>query len=236
MTTIAFMKGSVALAAVSVLSPAFAAPLHTDADQVEIPSLESLLQPAAVERAAAPSSASARQSEAAPDGPRSQFFITLGQRTMDDDVAWDMIDEPFALGLEYASRSGSSPFGFEGGLLLASDNTTLAGVDVDNAFVELYLGGRVTGDFGPEDRFHPYIGAGADFIFADITGSVGGFSVSDNDTSVGLYVHAGAYYRLGSSFSIGVDGRILTGTDVDLFGIATDADYQQISVMFGWGR
>lgn len=167
-------------------------------------------------------------------GATSEFFVTLGQRTLEDSVAWEQIDEPIALGLEFASRSAGSPLGFEAGLQIAGDSTTIAGVDVTDTFVEFYGGGRLTADLGSQGRFHPYVGAGVTFLFADVTGEVSGLEVSDDDATLGFYAHGGVYFRVGASFAIGVDGRLVRGTDVDLFGIATDADYNQLALLLGW--
>jgi hypothetical protein len=176
----------------------------------------------------------ARQGDPALSSSITEVLVLLGARSLDDSTAWDQIDEPFAFGMEFASRRRGSWLGFEGGFQLAYDEATFLGVDVDDLFLELYLGGRITGDLGPEGRIHPYVGVGGSLTYAEVTGESGGLSVSDEDSSIGLYGHAGVHVRLGGAFLLGLDARAVTGTDVSLFGVDTDADYTQIALLMGW--
>jgi hypothetical protein len=64
----------------------------------------------------------------------------------------------------------------------------------------------------------------------------GGFTTSDDDTTFGGYAHLGAFWRVPGGFSVGVDGRIATTSDLELFGVDTDADYSQIALTLGWSR
>ena len=59
--------------------------------------------------------------------------------------------------------------------------------------------------------------------------------VSDDDTTVGVYVNGGVYWRLGKRFNIGIDGRIVTGTSIELFGARGDANYGQLGLILGFG-
>lgn len=176
----------------------------------------------------------AAQDEPAPSSSITDVFLLLGARSLDDSMAWDQIDEPFALGMEFATRRRGSWLGFEGGFLGAYDEATFLGVDVDDLFLELYLGGRLTGDLGPDGRIHPYLGIGGSLIYTEVTGESGGLSISDDDSSVGVYGHAGVHVRLGSAFLLGLDARVVTGTDVSVFGVDTDVDYTQFALLLGW--
>ena len=177
------------------------------------------------------SSASPFRSAPAPaDRPSLLISIMGGSRSLDDDVAWDEIDQPAVFGLESASLG--DPLGLEVGLSFATDDTTVSGVDVTNSFLETWVGGRATFGDGP---LLPYVGAGLSLVLARVEGESGGTSVSDDDTGVGLYLHAGVLYLIGGRFFVGVDARILTGASVELFGIDTDADYTQIAGVVGWG-
>ena len=181
-----------------------------------------------------PAATASEQEDAAPSSSVTDVFVLLGARRLDDSTAWDMLDEPVVFGVEFANRRRGSWFGFEGGFQAAYDDTNVLGVDVSDLFLEFYLGGRITGDLGADGRFHPYLGLGGTLIYAEVTGEAGGLSVSDDDTSLGLYGHAGVYVRLGQVFQLGLDARAVTGTDVSLFGIASDADYTQLALLLGW--
>jgi len=161
------------------------------------------------------------------------FMLRFGSQSMSDSTAWEGIDQPIALGLDFASHGTRSQFGPEYGLGIAGDGTTVAGIDVSSFFVELYGGARYTWDVGEAARFHPYLGAGLAYIFASVDGAG---LVSDDDSSLGGYVHGGAFYRLGDSFCLGIDARVVGGTSASLFGVETDLDYFELALTLGWGR
>ena len=168
-------------------------------------------------------------------GTRGNLFGLLGARQLDDTPAWRPLDEPFVFAVEAEFHGADSILGPEIGLSLAADGDEIMGIDVQSAFAELYVGLRLTGTFGSSGSLHPYVGAGGSFVFADITGVSGLLEVSDDDVSFGAYVHAGIYWTFGRAFSLGVDGRVLAGTDVELLGVSTDADYEQLALLFGVG-
>ena len=180
---------------------------------------------------AASSCAATRQEPSrSPERPETLFGVLLGGRSLDDEVAWDEIESPVVLGFE--GGNVGAPLGYEFGISLAADSTTEAGVDVTDRFLELFAGGRAI--FG-EGKVLPYLGAGIALVAAEVEGESGGFSTSDDDGSVGLYGHGGVLLKVGSSFYLGLDARVLTGTELEIFGIETDADYAQLAAVFAWG-
>jgi opacity protein-like surface antigen len=168
--------------------------------------------------------------EAGSTRPSQLFTVSLGSRSMDDSTAWDQIDKPVSVGFE--GGSVGDPIGYELGVFFARDSTTEMGVDVSANFLEASFGGRGTFGDGP---LMPYVGAGISLILAEVEGESGGLTVSDDDAGAGLYIHGGALYRLGNTFYLGLDARLVTGTSVDIFGIDTDADYTQVALVLGWG-
>lgn len=166
----------------------------------------------------------------AEERPESLWGVLLGGRSLDDEVAWDDIESPIVFGFE--GGNVGAPLGYELGFSFAADSTTVAGVDVTDRFLELFAGGRLI--FG-EGKLLPYLGAGVALVAAEVEGESGGFSTSDDDGSLGFYGHGGLLLRVGSSFYLGLDARALTGTELDIFGIETDADYVQVAAVFAWG-
>lgn len=161
-------------------------------------------------------------------------FFLVGGRELDDTAAWEGLEKPVAFGMEFSARRRGSWLGFEGGFQAAYDETTVLGVDVSDLFLELYFGGRITGDLGSEGRVHPYLGLGGTLLYTEVSGEAGGLALSEDDTSLGFYGHAGVYARLGRAFLLGLDARLVTGTDVSVFGVDTDSDYAQVSLLLGW--
>jgi len=176
--------------------------------------------------------ATARQEGAPSESarPDSLFGVLLGGRSLDDEVAWDEIESPIVLGFE--GGNVGAPLGYEFGLSVAGDSTDEAGVDVYDRFLEVSFGARAL--FG-SGRVIPYLGAGVALVWAEVEGDSGGFTTSDDDVSGGLYGHGGVLFPVGDEFWLGLDARLLTGTELDIFGIETDADYGQLALVFAWG-
>lgn len=177
-----------------------------------------------------------RAQEVAPrSNPQGQGAVHLGLRSLDDEAFYEPVEEPVVLGIEYARRfQPGGPFGFEAGLFLAGDSQEELGVDVTSLFFEGDLGLRISHDI---DRFQVFAGGGVALIVADVEIDVNGFNVlSEDDFTAGPYVHAGAICYVGTNFFLGIDARLVTGTEIDFPSfVETDADYFQITLLLGWG-
>jgi hypothetical protein len=80
----------------------------------------------------------------------------------------------------------------------------------------------------------PYLGAGVVTLGAAVNGGWDFFSATDTDHSFGFYGNAGIFFKVGDTFNIGIDGRIVRGTKVQ-FGTQTgNADYTQASLLLGF--
>jgi len=171
--------------------------------------------------------------------PSTHVFLKVGLRDLEDDTFWNEVDRPLYFGVEVDYREPGSHLGVEFGFGFAIDAKDRGAIDTVASFFEGYGGIRFTGDMGPGNRIHPYIGAGAVAIFADERHIAGAAKVDDGDITFGGYAHIGAYYSINRHIHVGVDGRIVFGTDLDFnFGpsdISTDADYKQLSFMIGTG-
>lgn len=174
-----------------------------------------------------------------PPNPQGQGAIHLGLRALDDDMFYEPVEEPFVLGFDYARRfQPGSPLGFEIGIFLAGDNEeeNVLGSDVDltTFFVEGDLGLRLSHDI---NRCQVFVGGGVAAILADVEIDVDGSNVlSEDDFTVGPYVHAGAIVYVSSNFFLGIDARLVTGTEIDFPSfVETDADYFQVALLLGWG-
>ncbi|MFN7966832.1 MAG: outer membrane beta-barrel protein [Acidobacteriota bacterium] len=85
---------------------------------------------------------------------------------------------------------------------------------------------------------HPYIGFGLANLTATITVDTGPYDIDDNESSLGYDANAGVDWRLGKRFNLGVDARLLRGTDGEVLDVFGDADYFQAGLVlgFGWGK
>jgi opacity protein-like surface antigen len=181
--------------------------------------------------------------EGAPGETREQLALFVGQRSVDtgfEDAIEDVFDADLtddasegiddlesqtAFGLEY-SRARTGQFGWEAGLGFGTSSEDVGGLDFELNTVEIYTGVRK--DFStPESKLIPYLGLGVAFVTAEL--EIEGFDADEN--SLGAYAHGGAAYQISKNASIGLDVRILTGTDLD---DDLTADYLQIALMLGW--
>ena len=87
----------------------------------------------------------------------------------------------------------------------------------------------------PGENVRTFVGGGLAAVSASAEVDTPFGDEDDDDDSFGLYAHGGAFWRLGPRFNIGVDGRLLAGTDVTLFDDEGDADYFQVGLILGWG-
>jgi hypothetical protein len=169
--------------------------------------------------AVAPQAAPGSPPEAAPER---QFTIYLGQRSLDS-TDWSPVDDQPTLGIEFSQESTGSAIGWEVGLAGSSDESG----PLKGSTGEIY--GGVRKSFG-SDTVRPYLGGGLSFINAKA--EVG--SASDDDSSLAGYVHGGLQFLVSRTFEIGLDLRVLFGSDLEIAGVNTDADYGQAALTFGW--
>jgi len=173
--------------------------------------------------------------------------LLLGYRWHDDALpevpAFEELDEAVALGVHFAYEPPGWPLGFEMGVLggYSQDDAVaeipdlgLVDLDLELSTSELYLGlGR---SFRLGERVRPYLGAGLSLVMVEgeLSSTVLGGSDTEDDLSAAGYLHGGLLVEVGESFHVGLDGRALLGTDLDLDGLEVDADYLQLALVAGW--
>ena len=162
---------------------------------------------------------------------RGQVTFLLGAQQLDEDD-WAPTDEPIVFGVEFTQQKAGAWTGFEVGSRLAGDAATVSGVDISLVSWELYGGARRT--FFTDRDLQPYIGAGITLLLVTLEGDSGWNTTSDEDVSLGAYVHAGCSYRI-DQLLLGLDVRYVGGTDVELYGYSSDMDSTQVCLFVGFG-
>lgn len=172
-------------------------------------------------------SCSALPAAPAPQGGGSGqcLALYLGQRNLDEND-YDPVDQQAAAALEFA-QGPEGMLGFELGLAKSRDEETFMGADVKARTSEVYGGIRRVFGF---DTVRTVLGGGVAAINSEF--KVSGFG-EDDDTSFGLYAHGGVQVLLNPKLFLGLDLRVLVGTDMTIAGVDTDADYGQIAVVLG---
>ncbi|MDF1837894.1 MAG: hypothetical protein P1V35_08500 [Planctomycetota bacterium] len=155
------------------------------------------------------------------------FHLTVGVGQMRDDAYWQGLDEPWFLGMDYAAATDGDGLGAEVGFLLWGDSTS---PDQDLSAAELFAGLRYTANANRRGP-HPYVGIGGTLIGAKLEGP----AYDENDGAIGIYGHAGVTVPLGSSTEIGLDYRVVRGTEADFpGGPDSDFDYDRLALVIGW--
>jgi len=174
------------------------------------------------------------------DGMTGNVQFLIGQTYLGD--FWSPLDEPAAFGIEVDFGPSKSLVHVAMALSGAHDSATVT----SPFFGE--LGSVAVGylEFSAGFLIHPvrkapvrpYFGAGALRMIAATDSGANAWNGGESDQSFGFYGNAGIFFKVGDHFNIGFDGRIVRGTDIVLFGIEGDADYEQINMLLGfsWGN
>lgn len=177
---------------------------------------------------------------ASDDGFAGNVQFLVGQTWLSD--YWEPLDEPMSFGVEADFAPKKSPVHVALGLHFGGQGETVSlpyfgdTGNVGAGFVELSAGFV----WLPVKKSvaRPYLGAGVVQMFAGIGAGSDLWDEGDGDASFGFYGNAGIFFKIGDSFNIGIDGRIVRGTDITIAGFDGDADYEQASLLFGfsWGE
>jgi hypothetical protein len=165
--------------------------------------------------------------------------FVLGGRGLGSDV-WGETDQQDAFGVmaDYAGQTW--PVRLEGGIFVSTGKADFvepvffSRSEVENRISELAFGLNHTWD--KRGRTRPFIGGGLAWVVAqsDITSEFFA-DAHDDSEALGVYAHGGVFWRVGATFNLGVDVRLMGTTEIGLFGESGDAGYGQIGLVFGWG-
>ena len=175
---------------------------------------------------------------AAPALAEGNANFLLGVRQLDEDV-WDPLDQQGAFGVTVDFGGAEWPIHLETGFYGSADeedvfdNFLLLEGELSASVAEFFFGVNKTWETSGKTR--PFVGGGLATVTTDIELDTPIGDADDDDSSLGAYVHGGVFWRLGKRFNLGLDARILTGTDLTLFDEDIDADYFQGGLVLGFG-
>jgi hypothetical protein len=177
---------------------------------------------------------------ASDDGMAGNVQFLIGQTYLGD--FWAPLDEPAAFGVEVDFGPKKSPVHVAIATNVSGDNASVESpflgqtghvavgfIEFSAGFVWLPVRHAVA---------RPYLGAGALTLIAGVDAGANAWNGGDSDQSFGFYGNAGIYFKVGNTFNIGFDGRLVRGTSITLAGQETDADYERVSLLLGfsWGE
>ncbi len=164
--------------------------------------------------------------------------FALGGRILDEED-WEPVDTPPALGvtvdLALFGWPVSLAFGLHGST--AEDDLALQPgnqrVEVTGTLTELSAG--VVKIWSSDGVLHPYIGGVLAAVRAEKEARVSGAAErAEDDTSGAIYAEGGVYWRLGIATNLGLHGRLVGGTDLELGEEKFSADHYQAALVLGW--
>jgi len=180
--------------------------------------------------------AGAAPAHAAPGGNVNFLF---GERALGSNV-WGDTDRPPVFGVMGDYTAQGWPVRLEGAIFVSSANADfiepllLSRAEVQNRVSELSFGLNQTWD--RRGRTRPYLGGGLAWVVAGSDISSEFLSDAHDDAqALGVYAHGGMFWRVGATFNLGFDVRLMGTTNFDLFGESGNAAYAQAGLVFGFG-
>lgn len=165
--------------------------------------------------------------------------FVAGGRGLGSDL-WGETDQQHVFGMvaDYAGQAW--PVRLEGAIFVSSATEDFiepvfsSRSEVENRISELSFGLNHTWD--TRGRTRPFIGGGLAWVVAesDIRSEFFGDQRDDSE-GLGVYAHGGVLWRIGATFNLGVDVRLVGTTEIGLFGRNGDAGYGQVGIVFGFG-
>jgi hypothetical protein len=165
--------------------------------------------------------------------------VFLGQKLLSDDWKDDTLgvdlQDQMEFGVLFSWQMADWPFAIAADVLASSKDQNVLGVDLEGTTRELALGIRRTW-LGARAR--PFFGVGLGYVAGEITGSMAGFVLSVDDSTVGAWVDGGVFWRLGRHFNLGFEGRY-TFAEIEptVMGISqsVDAGGLHLGLLLGFG-
>ncbi len=174
------------------------------------------------------------------DGMAGNTQFLIGQTYLSDD--WKPLDEPSSFGVEVDFAPAKSPVHVALGFSVAGESKRVSGP----VFGQTGKVGAGILEFSAGAAWHPvkkgvvrpYLGVGVVRVFAGVGSGSDFWSGGESDQSFGFYGNAGVFFKVGDTFNIGFDGRIVRGTSISIANFDTNTNYGQASLLLGfsWGQ
>jgi len=164
--------------------------------------------------------------------------FTLGLRSLDEET-WFPASDQQVIGATVDFEVSKWPVHLAAGLSVSRKEKDLSGFTLQANVTDASFG--VMKVWEERSAASPYIGGGLAVVYAKqefsrfdpLLGVI--LTVDDSDTAICAYAHGGFMARLGDSFNLGADVRMLFGANIDLFDVGGEANYFQAAVLAGWG-
>lgn len=168
---------------------------------------------------------------AAENATKGNVNVFLGNKqTLDS--SWAPFDDHGELGIMIDVQPQGWPVSLTFDLMVSAHAVDYGGPIETVSTTELDFGARKVFDL-QGSAFHPYIGGGLGIISARHEVEWGSLSVSDEDSSLGVWLGGGFFVTLGEHFNIGLDLRH-SDADVTLWGNKEQAGGDHAGLLLGY--
>lgn len=160
------------------------------------------------------------------------FEFAVGPQDLDEE-SWAPLDARVRGALTWSAREPQWPCGIEFGFQYARSESQEESVTAGADFFDIRVGAAM--EWHPLEWLTLVGGAGPRLGFVSVTLPGTYMPVDEDEASVGLYAHAGAFVRVYRSFSVGLEGQWADGTDYDVMGAPRDAASAELLIALRWG-
>lgn len=155
----------------------------------------------------------------------------LGHKSVDDDD-WPNLDSQRSVGVISDFRKQSWPVSIAADLIFAGDVHKNGESEDTGGTMEVHLGARKVFSLD-NSSFSPYVGGGVAIVTASLEHESAGVTLDDDETSLGVWIGAGAYYAVTPRFNVGLDVRY-SKAEVNLFDIDRKAGGVNVGLTLGY--
>lgn len=163
----------------------------------------------------------------------------IGIRDFEEEDDLSPSDRHDFFAVQYEIVTEAIPVSVNLGLQVSSEDNkyfTLTGTEFNRNISVTQLDLGIVKVWEKYTYLRPYLGGGFSIVNLEDerTNAVTGASISDDDTTPGLFFTGGVYARLGERLKVGVEARILRLADLDLEVTETDANSIRLGLLVGW--
>jgi hypothetical protein len=157
--------------------------------------------------------------------------LSFGPQDLPED-SWAPLDARVRGALTWSGRKPEWPCGIEFGVQYAHAESQDDSVASSADFVDFRVGAAF--EWRPSEWLRIVCGAGPRLGLVSATRPGAFLEVTEDDSSVGVYAHAGAFARVVGGLSLGLDAQWADGSDYDVLGESRDAATAELLLALRW--
>ena len=157
--------------------------------------------------------------------------LHLGGKILDKGD-WEPLESQDEFGIEFDFRGYDLPISIAMGFSTSSDEDNLDGFEIEAETTEFYIGAKKIWE-SESSIVRPFIGGGLSLIVGEIEGSNWGYSDSESDSSLGIWIGGGLYWTLAENLNIGLDLKY-SSAEISLYDIDVSVGGIHLAALFGY--